>query len=413
MPEFLKLIEPSIAREYLLAQIDGNLISVERLPSVDAIGRILAQDVTSPQDLPNFVRSTVDGYAVRSKDTHGASESIPGYLKVVGEVQMGEEANVDMGGGECVIIHTGGMLPDHADSVLMVEYTQPTKKGEIEYYRSVSTGENVIQIGEDIRQGEIVLEKGKKLRPSDIGGLMALGIDQVPVTRKLTIGILSTGDELIDLSQPYKKGKIRDINSHTLGAVLTSHGYIPKHYGIAKDVFEDVYNKAIVALEENDALIITAGSSASVRDLTADVINKLGAPGVLVHGLNTKPGKPTILGMCANKPVIGLPGNPVSALTNIYMMVLPALRKLSGEISTKHLPYITGRLTVNINSLAGREDWVPVNIAYQGDEILITPIFGKSNLIFNLSKADAFVQVQPSQTGIAENSMVKAYLQEQ
>jgi len=412
MPEFLKLIEPSIAREYLLSQIKGDPISVENLPTVDAIGRILAQDVISPQDLPNFIRSTVDGYAVRSKDTHGASESIPGYLKVVGEIQMGEEANVEMEVGECVLIHTGGMIPEQADAVLMVEYTQTTKRDEIEFYRSVSVGENVIQIGEDIRMGEIVLEKGKKLRPSDIGGLMALGIEQILVTQRLTIGILSTGDELIDHTEPYKKGKIRDINSHTLGAVLVSHGYIPRYYGIAKDLFDDIFNKARVALAENDALIITAGSSASVRDLTADVINKLGTPGVLVHGLNTKPGKPTILGMCAKKPVIGLPGNPVSALTNIYMMVLPALRKLSGEITVKHLPYIIGRLTININSLAGREDWVPVNISYQGDEILITPIFGKSNLIINLSKADAFVQVQPSETGIAENRIVKAYLQE-
>lgn len=412
MPEFLKLIEPSIAREELLSHISGEPLKIEMIPTVESIGRILGQDIYSLQDLPNFVRSTVDGYAVHSKDTHGASENIPGYLKIVGEVQMGEEAKVNIGTGEAVIIHTGGMLPEQADSVMMIEYTQTTKKDEIEIYKSVSVGENVIQIGEDVEKGALVLKKGKKVRPSDIGGLMALGINHIQVARKLNVGILSTGDELIDHTQPYKKGKVRDINTYTLGTVLASNGHIPNYYGIARDLFEDVFEKAKAALAENDALIITAGSSASIRDLTADVINKLGEPGVLVHGLNTKPGKPTILGMCAEKPVIGLPGNPVSALTNIYMMVLPALRKLSGETTVKHFPYLVGRLTININSLAGREDWVPVKINYEADQTLITPIFGKSNLIFNLSQADAFVRVKPSETGIPENSMVQAYLQE-
>lgn len=412
MPEFLKLIEPSIAREKLLSYISDQPIGTETVATVEAVGRILAEDVTSAQDLPNFVRSTVDGFAVRSKDTHGASESIPGYLKVVGEIRMGEEATITCGKGEAVVIHTGGMLPDGADAALMIEYTQQTKKDEIEFYKSVSVGENLIQVGEDIREGELVLAKGKKLRASDIGGLMALGVDQIKVSKMITVGIISTGDELIDATEPYSRGKIRDINSHTLASVLISRGYQPRHYGIAKDTMEAVLEKARKALAENDSVIITAGSSASVRDLTAEVINQLGEPGVIVHGLNTRPGKPTILGMCGAKPVIGLPGNPVSALTNIYMMVLPMLRKLSGEYTVAHQPYVVGKLTTNINSLAGREDWVPVNIEYSSDEILITPIFGKSNLIFNLSRADAFIRVSPDETGLAENSLVKAFIQE-
>lgn len=412
MPEFLKLIEPSIAREKLLSYILPSAASIETIETTSAVGRVLASDIHSRQDLPNFIRSTVDGYAVRSKDTYGASETIPGYLQVMGEIKMGEEANLSINLGETTVIHTGGMLPNGADSVVMIEYTQPTKKDEIEFYRSVSVGENVIQIGEDIKAGEIVLSAGKKLRASDIGGLMALGENEIQAYKKLRVGIISTGDELISVEDPYALGKVRDINSYTLSSELTTHGYTPHHYGIARDQFEEVLARAKTGLAESDALIITAGSSASVRDLTADVINALGAPGVIVHGLNTKPGKPTILGMCGQKPVIGLPGNPVSALTNIYMMVLPVLRKLSGENTQPHKPYIEGRLTTNVNSLAGREDWVPVTITYSDGETLITPIFGKSNLIFNLSRADAFIQILPSVTGLNENSMVRAYIQE-
>lgn len=412
MPEFLKLIEPSIAREKLLSYIEPSQENIEVISTASAVGRVLVKDVRSKQDLPNFIRSTVDGYAVRSKDTHGASEAIPGYLRVMGEIKMGEKAGITIESGGAVVIHTGGMLPDGADSVVMVEYTQPTKSDEIEFYKSVSVSENVIQVGEDIKEGEVVLSAGKKLRASDIGGLMALGEFEIEVYKIPRVGIISTGDELITADDPYELGKVRDINSYTLASVLTSKGYLPRHYGIAKDKFDEVLSKARKGLAENDALIITAGSSASIRDLTAEVINALGAPGVLVHGLNTKPGKPTILGMCGSKPVIGLPGNPVSALTNIYMMVLPALRKLSGERMTTHQPYVEGRLTTNVNSLAGREDWVPVTLNYENGETLITPIFGKSNLIFNLSRADAFIQILPSVTGMNENSTVRAYIQE-
>jgi molybdopterin molybdotransferase len=413
MPEFLTLLPPDEARTLLLSHLSQPIPDSEFIDVPSSLGRILAEDIIAPHPLPDFQRSTVDGYAVRAGDTHGASDSLPAYLNLMGEVPMGDTPAFEIGSGQCALIHTGGMLPDGADAVVMLEYTQSVEKKEIEIFRAVADGENVIGVGEDVGQGQVIQAKGSLMRPAEIGGLMALGILKVRVVKKPQVGLISTGDEVIDPSQSPRPGQVRDVNSFTLGALVEKSGGIAKHYGIISDEFDALKNTAAKALSECDVVIITAGSSASTRDMTADVIRSLGRPGVLVHGINTRPGKPTILGLCDGKVVIGLPGNPVSALVNGYLFVVPVIEKLLGALPRPR-PTVLARLTVNLSSQAGREDWWPVKLIVNRQSSIVNldadPIFGKSNLIFTLASADGLLRIPPNATGLSAGDMVEVFL---
>jgi len=415
MPEFLTLLPPDEARDLLLSHL------ASRNPNPDSesmdvsasLGRILAEDIVAPHPLPDFQRTTVDGYAVRAQDTFGATDSLPTYLTLIGEVPMGDAPAFEIGAGQCALIHTGGMLPNGADAVVMLEYTQSAHEKEIEIFRAVANGENVIRIGEDVAQGQTVLLKGTLIRPAEIGGLLALGIISVRVIKKPIVGLISTGDEVIDPSQTPRPGQVRDINSYTLGALVEKSGGVAKRYGIISDQLQALKDAAALALSECDVVVITAGSSASTRDMTADVIRSLGVPGVLVHGINTRPGKPTILGVCNGKVVIGLPGNPVSALVNGYLFVVPVIEKLLGVLP-KPKATVLARLTVNLPSQAGREDWWPVKLIESRKSKIenydAEPIFGKSNLIFTLAAADGLLRIHPDATGLSAGEIVEVLL---
>ena len=434
MPEFLTLLPPDEARDLLLSHLSAPAVDPELMDVPSCLERFLAEDILAPHPLPDFQRTTVDGYAVRASDTHGASDSLPAYLTLIGEVPMGDAPSFAIGPGQCALIHTGGMLPNGADAVVMLEYTQaigrddprgrpgidargmgasPIPTGEIEILRAVASGENLIHIGEDVAQGQLVLPKGTLLRPAEIGGLMALGITSVHVARKVKVGLISTGDEVIEPSQLPRPGQVRDINSYTLGALVEKSGGVAKRYGIIRDQLQALKDAAAHALTECDAVIITAGSSASTRDMTADVIRSLGEPGVLVHGINTRPGKPTILGVCNGKAVIGLPGNPVSALVNGYLFVVPVIEKLLGSLP-KPKATVQATLTVNLSSQAGREDWWPVRLIENRKSSIVNhdavPIFGKSNLIFTLASADGLLRIHPDATGLSAGETVEVFL---
>ncbi len=333
---------------------------------------------------------------------------------------MGDAPSFEIRGGQCALIHTGGMLPNGADAVVMIEYAQPVGAGlrpapteEIEISRAVADGENVIRIGEDVVQGQLVLPKGTLVRPAEIGGLMALGITKLRVAKLVIVGLISTGDEVIEPSQLPRPGQVRDINSYTLGALVEKAGGEAVRYGIISDQFEALKETAAKALSECDVVIITAGSSASTRDMTSDVIRQLGEPGVLVHGINTRPGKPTILGVCSGKAVIGLPGNPVSALVNGYLFVVPIIEKLLGAL-LRPKATVQVRLTVNLSSQAGREDWIPVKLIENRNSKIVNyeanPIFGKSNLIFVLASADGLLRIPPDATGLSTGEIVEVFL---
>ena len=265
-------------------------VQVEEVATADSLDRVLARDVHAPSDLPTFRRSTMDGFAVRAADTFGATEGLPAYLEVVDEVLMGHPPGRTLGTGKCARIATGGMLPESADAVVMVEQTQEVGPTTIEALRAVAPGENVVQVGEDVRTGDPILPAGQTLRAQDIGGLLALGITSVPLARRLRVGIISGGDELVDPHQEPGPARIRDINSYTLGALIRRDGHMPCLAGIFPDEYADLEAAARRAFAENDVLILSAGSSVSARDMTAQVIASLGSPGVLVHGVSLKPG---------------------------------------------------------------------------------------------------------------------------
>jgi molybdopterin molybdotransferase len=409
MTEFLTLLPPSEALARYLKQISFSP-ETEIIPTSEAVGRVTGCAYYAPHPLPTFRRSTVDGYAVRARDTYGASETLPVYLRVVDEVAMGSQSQQVVNSGECVLIHTGGMLPEEADSIIMLENTQSAQPGEIEVYRGLAVGENIINVGEDIQTGMEVLSAGRRLRPSEIGGLMALGIISIQVFKRPRVGILSSGDEIIPAEQDLTPGKVRDVNAYTLASLVGRAGGVPINYGIASDKEEDLYEKASRAFSECDMLVITAGSSVSTRDLTARVIQRLGEPGVIVHGVNIRPGKPTILGVCDNKPVIGLPGNPVSALVIASLFVIPIVERLGGSTPTQFQATISATLTINLSSQAGREEWVAVRLIKTPEGIQAEPIFGKSNLIFTLVRADGLIRIEADATGLPAGSIVDVHL---
>lgn len=405
MPEFIDLLPPQEALEKWLASIDPR----PKLEGIDtrlAGDRVILQEVLAPHALPTFNRSTVDGYAVRAADTHGASDSMPVYLQLAGEIRMGEPAHLTIAPQQCALIHTGGMLPGDADAVVMLENTQVARQQEIEVLRSAAAGENVIEVGEDIQAGDVMVEAGKLLRPADIGGLLALGITRIHAAQRPLVGIISSGDEIVPPETEIQTGQIRDINSYSLAALVENAGGIPENYGIVPDEQEPLEAVAGQALRECDLVVITAGSSASNRDLTSKVIDSLGSPGVIVHGVNVRPGKPTILAACqlpdSNliKPVIGLPGNPVSALVIATLFVDPLIEFLMGISKPRLRPQVQAKLTINLASSAGREDWVPVRLEKAAGELIAEPIFGKSNLIFTLSRADGLLHIPPAATGL-------------
>lgn len=409
MPEFLNLKPPQEALETLFTHYPPKGKG-ETIPVEDSLGRVVFAPVKAAHPLPSFRRSTVDGFAVHAEDTYGASESLPAYLPVTGEVPMGAAPAFSLEKGTCALIHTGGMLPEGANAVVMVEYTQQARENELEILRTVAVGENVLQVGEDVQEGQAVIPAGARIRPAEIGGMMALGVNEVTVSARPRVGIISSGDEVVHPSEEIGPGKVRDVNSYTLQALVRQAGGEPVLYGIVPDRRETMAEVVGKAHAECDLVVVTAGSSASARDLTSLVIDSLGEPGVLVHGVNVRPGKPTILGVCDGKPVVGLPGNPVSALVIAGLFVVPLIHRMLGLAAEAFRPVMQAKLKINLASQAGREDWVAVRLEETDGEMYADPIFGKSNLIFTLARADGLVKIPADANGIAAGEPVQVWM---
>ena len=408
MSEFFTVRTPPDALELLNRHFTPR-VRTEQIPTVDALDRVLAQSLVSPQDLPEFPRSTVDGYAVNAADTYGASGSLPAFLTVVGEVAMGRLSDVEIGMGEAALVHTGGMIPAGANGVVMVENTQTIDAASIEVLKPVAEGENVIQIGEDIRTGDPILGPGCRLRPQDMGGLLALGITTVTVAVPPRVAIISSGDEVVAPDAPVSPGQVRDINSYTLAGLTRRAGGAPILYGIVPDERAALEAAAARAHREADIVVLSAGSSVSYRDMSVEVIAGLGAPGVLAHGLSVRPGKPTIIAVADGVPVFGLPGNPVSAMVIFDLVVAPTIRALLGETALSK-QQVQARLARNIASEAGREDYVQVRVEQRDGELWAVPVFGKSNLIYTLVHADGVVKIDLNANGVREGAWVTVYL---
>lgn len=379
----------------------------------DALDRVLASDIHSPEDLPAHPRSTMDGFAVRAADTFGASNSMPCYLEINGEVAMGTMPEGEVTKGKCFRIATGGLLPAGSDAVVMFEHTIPVDDKMLEIVKSVGVGTSLINTGEDIEKDTPALGKGHLLRPQDLGLLAGLGIAEVEVFVKPKVGILSTGDEIVPWAESPPPGKIRDINGVTLTALCMRLGAEVTDYGIVSDS-EDIFFATVKqATDENNIVLFSGGSSVGMRDLGERVIDKLGSPGILVHGVALKPGKPIIIGLTNNTVIFGLPGHPVSAMVCFDFFVHPALRSLSGlaRITEENKATVSARLDRNINSAAGRLDLIRVQLTKRKNDLpLATPVLGKSGSISTLSHAHGYFLIPEDAQGVHEGTTVEVHL---
>ncbi|OIJ12600.1 molybdopterin molybdenumtransferase MoeA [Anaerobacillus alkalilacustris] len=382
----------------------------EEIPLASSLHRIVAEDVVATESVPSFQRSTVDGYAVKAKETYGSSETLPGFLSIVGKVVMGEEVTTPLGNGEAIYIPTGGMMPPNSDSVIMIEHCEELSD-LLNTYKQVAPGENVIQIGEDVKAGEVVVKKGTKLRPQELGAIAAIGKTHVTVFKQLTIGYLSSGDEIV----PYETtnlqiGQVRDINALTISSLVKEWGSKIIYGGIVSDDYIEYQNRAKELFDQVDCLVLSGGSSVGAKDYTTKVIESLGLPGVFIHGVSIKPGKPTILAMAEEKPVIGLPGHPASAMIIFSLFAEKIIKKLSGEISRKRLDRVQVRLMKNIHSSMGRADYIRVKLLEVDGEWWADPIIGKSGLISTLVQSDGIVEIKSEYEGARKGELVSAIM---
>jgi molybdopterin molybdotransferase len=415
MREFLDLNPPEKFWEEIKSFLENYNLQTEKLNLDNALGRILAEDLLSPVDLPPFSRSTVDGYAVKASDTAGASASMPTYFEITGGIEMGESTNLSLKSGEAAAIPTGGMLPEGADAVLMVEDTEKISEETIESFKSLAAGENLVQKAEDIAAGELIFKRGHKLMARDIGALAGLGITVFKAFKRTKVSVISTGDELISAEAELRPGQIRDINSYSITSYLNKIGASAKKVGIVEDKFESL-KEAVKKELAQDLVLISGGSSVGIKDMTIDLLNSLGEPGVLLHGLAIKPGKPTILAVIEGTIVIGLPGHPASAWTVNNVLVAEIVRVLNGEkeaseigISKNKFP-IKAKLTRSLVSDKGREEYIPVKILKKEDKLFAEPLLGKSSLITNLANGDAVLIVPRNQEGKEKGEIVELNL---
>jgi molybdopterin molybdotransferase len=400
------------ARTILLAAIAAIEPGSETITLVDALDRVSCRDILAPEDLPNCDRSTMDGYAVIAADTFGASQELPAYLEVSGEVLMGAPGAGFISRGNCYKIPTGGLLPDKSDGVVMLEHTVPIDDKLIEVVKGIGTGTNVIRKGDDIRTGALAIAQGQLLRPQELGLLAGLGITDVEVYRRPCVGIVATGDEIVEPDAPAPPGKIRNINSTVLSALTRRHGSAAIDYGIVADNEASFFSTVEQAVAENDMVLFSGGSSVGMRDLGEQAIARLAGPGILVHGVALKPGKPALIGLSGNTPVFGLPGHPVSAMVCFDFFVKPALAWLSGHSSSPDelLPTVQARLKRNINSAPGRLDVIRVQLTREDDQVVAQPVLGRSGAISTLSRAHGFFLIAEDSQGCNIDESVEVYI---
>ncbi|WP_319202739.1 molybdopterin molybdotransferase MoeA [uncultured Ilyobacter sp.] len=391
--DFFKVTSLAESKEIIRKQFIEIFSKKEIVPLSESIGRYSASKIVSRDSVPSFDKSTVDGYAVRSESTHGASDSIPSMLNLKGEVEMGKENKYTINSSETVYVPTGGMIPYGADAVVMIEYSE-VLGDEIFLNTSVAKGENVIYKGEDLEKGDILLEAGKKIRPQNIGTFAAGGITEIEVAVNPNFYIISTGDEVKSLGSELKPGEIIDINSYTLEALVNEWGCKLEGRTLVGDNLEILKNEIKKGIEVSDILILSGGSSVGSKDYTCRAIKELGGK-ILVHGMSIKPGKPTIIGGIHGKLVIGLPGHPVSALMVFKALLEDFLNKDKGE------PY-RRILKKEIHSTPGRTTYQPVVI--DGD--FAVPLHGKSGVISLLNKAFGYTIIPPDKEGFDSGDIV-------
>jgi len=387
-------------------------LSSEKVNIDDSLHRVLSEDIISPINLPEFRRSTVDGFALKAKDTFGASEKNPAILRLIGEIPMGQLSDIEAKDGEAVKVATGGMVPKGTDAVEMVEYTEWVDSHTLHAFKTLSPLENVIQVGEDVKAGEVVLYKGHLIRPQDIGLMAGIGKTNVHVYLRPRVAIISSGDEIVPIENVPSPGEVRDINRYTIVSMVKETGGIPLFLGIAKDRFDALKEKIELGLRESDMVVITGGSSVGSLDLTGEVLQIFPGTEILGHGVSIRPGKPTLLADINGKPFLGLPGHPVSAMVIFHFFGKPILKILSGlsREGIWHQIKVKAKASRNIPSVPGREDYVRVRLEEREGTLWAHPIFGKSGAISNLVNANGLIRIGINEEGLEEGEEAEAIL---
>jgi len=407
--DFLKVDTLETATNKMYAATKEWLFKHEFIPLNQAHGRILAEDIYAPQNLPDFRRSSVDGYAVLAKDVAGAGENSPAFLQVIGAVAIGQNTDLQVQSGQCIEVPTGGMVPNGADAVVMIEYVEYFGDNGVAISSPVAIFENIVEIGDDMKKGELLFERGRTLRPKDIGALAAVGIVNVPVYSQPKISIISTGDELVSPEQGVPMGKIRDISSYSLTSMATENGFdVVDSVVIADEInlLEDILHRGMAT---SDIIVVSGGSSYGKYDITAKAISNVASPGVFTHGLALKPGKPTILAVdkTSQTLIIGLPGHPVSAMV-VFELLLNNIKRAHLNCP-QNLP-IPAQLTCNVPADGGKMTVYPCILTWDGDIYLAAPVFGKSATITTLTKADGYFIIDAGIEGLQKDSKVLVHL---
>lgn len=402
------------ARAKLLAEAEKNPPGKERVPFEESLGRILAEDLISEVNIPDFRKSSVDGYAVVSKDTQGVTDSIPVFLDVTEEVAMGHAPSGTVGPGQAVYVPTGGMLPDGADAMVMVEYAEKFDENSIAVYDSVSPGRNVIQEGEDVRKGSVLMRKGAKVRPQEVGVMASAGISSVCVTAPWKISVISTGDELVDVEDDPTKGQTRDINTYSIAAAGRKYGFDIVSRRVLKDDRALIREAVEEAVKVSDVVLVSGGSSQGEKDFTAGIMDELAQPGVLTHGIALKPGKPTILAYDEESATVlaGLPGHPAAAMMVFELLIGWLYCQLTGMQQPRRIP---AKISENVAAAGGKTTCLLVKLTEEQDDISgcmyrAQPLFGKSGLMTMLTEADGYTLIDTDDEGLKEDQIVQVVL---
>ena len=397
------------AKEKIKDCIGTGFLKTERVSVLASLGKIAAEDIKSNVDVPGFLRSTVDGYAVVAKDTQGAGESIPAFLKVTGEIEMGRPAVGTVSSGECMYVPTGGMLPAGADAVVMIEYCESFGASDIAVYDAVSSGRNTIEKGEDKKSGDLIIKKGTVIKSQEIGALASCGVTEITVYAPLNITVISTGDEILTPGEKLEPGKIFDINTYSVASLAERYGFVVIEKVVVPDDEEILRSTLSRAMKSSDIVCVSGGSSQGKKDITSSLIDELASPGVFTHGLALKPGKPTILGYDENYCTLmcGLPGHPVAAVLVFELVIMDAISELQGR---RPPISVFAEMETNVGCDAGKTNCIMVSLTENNGRYIASPILGKSGLISMLTQADGYVVTDRNLEGIKEKETVKVRL---
>ena len=402
--EFLKIKECDEAIDIIQKLFDDNLKpQSEEIDVTEAYGRILFEDVYSRMDFPPFDKALKDGFAVLSSDSFGASEESPNTLEVIDFLEAGSTTDKKVEKGKCIEISTGAAMPEGAEAVVMVEYAEKFDD-KVNLLTTATPSQDVAKKGSDIEEGNLILKKGDFLNPGKIGVLLSQGFETIEVYKKPTVGILSSGNEITLQGEELEYGKIYDVNGGMIKSDAISCGADAKFLGVMRDDYGEVKQKITESLKEVDILFCSGGTSAGLGDVLKHVLDELGE--VHIHGISVQPGKPTIVGVIDEKIVIGLPGNPVSALMIFNAFVAEPLSRLAGIDDDFELKTVKGVMTRRIHSQVGRMQYQLVRV--EGSEV--HPIFKDSGAIFSLSTADGYVKIPKLVELLDEGEEVEVYL---